>query len=137
MKTCLACKTSKPIDEFWRNGTNGAGNPARHSRCIPCARIQRAGTRTPRNTGRPVGRPARVSAALVDFLSIECGWWNSAALADRIEAHERGVQRRLEELVQSGLIRRRVTLAGVYEYQADPWWMDLSSPSLSSGMVTP
>lgn len=123
MKTCLACKAVKPVDEFWRNGTNGTGHPARHSRCIPCVRMQRG---LQSNRG-PKGRPPRVSAELVDFLSIECGWWNSAALADRIRANERGVQRRLEELVQSGKVRRRVTPAGVYEYQTDPFWMEESA----------
>jgi len=115
VKTCVECSRSQPIARFYKNGTHN-GKVYYAPRCIPCYRATRG------RVGQR-GRPPRVSAELVDFLSIECGWWNSAALADRIGAHERGVQRRLEELVQSGRIRRRVTLAGVYEYQADPWWL--------------
>jgi len=29
VKTCLACKTSKPLEEFWLNGINSRGEPVR------------------------------------------------------------------------------------------------------------
>ena len=120
MKTCRQCRTQKPHAEFWRNGTKSDGSQMLASRCIPCAREAKG-------RARKVGRKPRVALAIVDFLSIECGWWNAPAIAHRISAHERGVQRRLEELVRSGAIRRRETMEGAYEYQADPWWMSESA----------
>jgi hypothetical protein len=115
VKTCIECSRSQPIAQFYKNGTHN-GKTYYAPRCIPCYRATKG--RIARR-----GRPPRVSVEIVDFLSIECGWWNAPAISDRIRAHQRGVQRHLEELAGSGRIRGRMTTEGAYEYQADPWWV--------------
>lgn len=128
MKTCLDCKHAKPVNEFWLNGINSRGEPVRYSACIPCAQIRRGKPPTTKRQGQRGPGKHRLGERIHDFLSIECGWWNAAALADRLGASETHTERWLGALLADGRIRRRMpvgrrTDGAGFEYQADPFWL--------------
>ena len=82
MRTCVGCGRTRPLGEYWRDGTLRSGKPRYKSRCRACSRLSGAEGEVRR--GR---RGGQVIDRLVDHLeTLERQWGTGVPMAVVIES---------------------------------------------------
>ena len=58
-RVCGNCNTEKPVEEFYKDGTDSKGNPKYRRDCKPCYRVTRLSSRKKKKVPPPKTMPPR------------------------------------------------------------------------------